>query len=147
MARFIAHGVAAERVRCVGMTTRLQHLAMFGEIDISLDPFPQNGGISTWESLQLGVPVIAKLGKSAASRVGGAIVKAIGLDDWVADDDDGYIAVARKFASAPSELAAIRAGLPAMIANSAAGNCETYTRLVEGGYRRFWRDYCASAGG
>jgi predicted O-linked N-acetylglucosamine transferase (SPINDLY family) len=141
--RCIAHGIAADRVRCVGSTERLEHLAMFADIDMSLDPFPQNGGISTWESLQMGVPVITKLGQSAAGRVGGAIVKAVGLHDWVADDDDGYIAIAQRFASAPGELAAIRAGLPAMIANSDAGNCERYTRLVEQGYRRFWRDYCA----
>jgi predicted O-linked N-acetylglucosamine transferase (SPINDLY family) len=146
IARFIAHGIAADRLRCVGSTERREHLAMFGEIDISLDPFPQNGGISTWESLQLGVPVIAKLGKSPAARVGGAIVKAAGLGDWVADDDAGYLAIGRRFASAPIELAAIRESLPAMVANSDAGNCERYTRLVEQGYRQFWRDYCASVG-
>jgi hypothetical protein len=39
-------------------------------------------------ALQAGVPVVTKLGRSASSRAGGAIVKAIGLDDWVADDDD-----------------------------------------------------------
>lgn len=145
IARFIAHGIAADRVQCIGTTSRLEHLAMFADIDMSLDPFPQNGGISTWESLQMGVPVITKLGKSAGGRVGGAIVKAIGLHDWVAENDDDYIAIARRFASAPSELAAIRAALPAMVANSDAGNCERYTRLVEEGYRQFWRDYCAAA--
>lgn len=120
---------------------------MFAELDISLDPFPQNGGISTWESLQMGVPVITRLGKSAAGRIGSAIVRAVGLNDWVADDDDGYVAIARRFASDPEALAAIRAALPAMVANSEAGNCERYTRLVEEGYRRFWRDYCARAAG
>ena len=147
IARFVAHGIDADRIRCIGSTSRLEHLAMFAEIDMSLDPFPQNGGISTWESLQMGVPVITKLGKSAASRIGGAIVRAAGLGDWVADDDDGYFAIARKFASAPEALAALRAALPAMVANSDAGNCERYTRLVEEGYRRFWRDYCAAATG
>jgi hypothetical protein len=38
----------------------------------------------------------------------------------------------------------LRASLPAMVANSAAGNCEVYTRHVEEGYRKFWREYCAS---
>jgi predicted O-linked N-acetylglucosamine transferase (SPINDLY family) len=143
IARFVAHGIDEERVRCIGSTSRSEHLDMFAEIDLSLDPFPQNGGISTWESLQMGVPVITKLGKSAAGRIGGAIVRAAGLGDWVADDDDGYLAIARKFASEPDALAALRAALPAMAANSEAGDCERYTRLVEEGYRRFWRDYCA----
>ena len=118
---------------------------MFSEIDISLDPFPQNGGISTWESLQMGVPVVTKLGNGPAARAGGAIVKAVGLDDWVAEDDDGYLAIALKYASQPAELATLRAALPAMATNSTAGNCEVYTRHVEDGYRKFWRDYCAAA--
>jgi predicted O-linked N-acetylglucosamine transferase (SPINDLY family) len=144
IARFVARGVSQDRIRCLGTTVRNEHVAAFASVDISLDPFPQNGGVSTWESLQAGVPVVAKLGRSAASRAGGAIIKAVGLDDWVADDDDGYIAIARKYASMPSHLEALRAGLPARIANSAAGNGEIYTRHVEEGYRRFWRDYCAS---
>jgi predicted O-linked N-acetylglucosamine transferase (SPINDLY family) len=146
IARFVAHGLSQDRIRCVGSTMRKEHLATFAEIDISLDPFPQNGGVSTWESLQAGVPVVAKLGKSAASRAGGGIVKAIGLDDWVAEDHDGYITVARKFASLPEHLAALRAELPARIAASAAGNDELYTRKVEEAYRAFWCRYCAVTG-
>ncbi|CAL78390.1 putative O-linked N-acetylglucosamine transferase, SPINDLY family; TPR domain protein [Bradyrhizobium sp. ORS 278] len=145
IARFVAHGIAADRVRCVGKTTRLEHLAMFAEIDISLDPFPQNGGISTWESLQMGVPVVTKLGSGPAARAGGAIVKAVGLDEWVGEDDDGYLAIARSFCSRPAELAALRAELPAMVAQSAAGNNALYTQQVETAYRTFWQDYCRHA--
>jgi predicted O-linked N-acetylglucosamine transferase (SPINDLY family) len=144
--RFVAHGVAEERITCLGSSTRVEHLAQFAGIDISLDPFPQNGGVSTWESLQMGVPVVAKLGLSAASRAAGAIVKAVGLDDWVAEDDDGYVAIALKHASQPSELARLRADLPAQVASSDAGNVEIYTRKVEEGYRTFWHRYCAAHG-
>lgn len=145
IARFVAHGIDADRIRCFGKTTRVEHLAMFAEIDMSLDPFPQNGGISTWESLQMGVPVVTKLGNAPAARAGGAIATAVGLKDWVADDDDGYLAVALRYACRPAELADLRARLPVMTATSAAGNCELYTRHVEEGYRKFWRDYCAGA--
>jgi len=80
--RFVAQGVPQDRVICMGSTERRDHLLAFENIDISLDPFPQNGGISTWESLYMGVPVVAKLGNGASSRVAGAILKAVGLDDW-----------------------------------------------------------------
>jgi predicted O-linked N-acetylglucosamine transferase (SPINDLY family) len=142
--RFLTHGVPLDNVRCIGATSRRDHLAEFENIDISLDPFPQNGGVSTWESLHMGVPVVAKLGNSVSSRAAGAILKAIGLDDWVADDDDRYIAIAQKYASMPSRLEMLRAELPAKIANSDTGNFDIYTRKVEEGYRQFWRDYCAS---
>jgi predicted O-linked N-acetylglucosamine transferase (SPINDLY family) len=143
--RFVAHGVSPDRIRCIGKTSRPEHLAEFANIDISLDPFPLNGGVSTWESLQAGVPVVTKLGNSAPSRLGSAIVKAVGLDDWVAEDDDGYIEIARKYTSMASDLEALRADLPGRVAASAAGNGEIYTRRVEEGYRQFWCDYCAAA--
>jgi predicted O-linked N-acetylglucosamine transferase (SPINDLY family) len=145
--RFVAHGVLQDRVICMGSSSRLDHLQAFENIDISLDPFPQNGGISTWDSLYMGVPVIAKLGNGASSRAAGAILKAVALDDWVADDDDGYIAIAQKFASMPSHLEKLRAELPARIASSLAGNVAVYTQKVEAGYRQFWCDYCATASG
>jgi predicted O-linked N-acetylglucosamine transferase (SPINDLY family) len=145
--RFVAQGIAQDRVVCIGSTERSDHLKVFENIDISLDPFPQNGGISTWESLYMGVPVVARLGNGVPSRITGAILNGIGLDDWVATDDDDYVAIAQKFASMPAHLAKLRADLPARIANSPAGNVAVYTQKVEAGYRQFWRDYCATASG
>jgi predicted O-linked N-acetylglucosamine transferase (SPINDLY family) len=141
--RFVAQGIPQDSVICIGSTERRDHLKAFENVDISLDPFPQNGGVSTWESLYMGAPVVAKLGRGASSRAAGAILKAIGLDDWVADDEDGYIAIAQKYASMPSHLEKLRAGLPARIASSPAGNIAVYTQKAEAGYRQFWRDYCA----
>ncbi|MGJ4947750.1 tetratricopeptide repeat protein [Bradyrhizobium sp. HKCCYLS20291] len=145
IARFVAHGIAQERITCLGLSSREQHVAQFAAIDMSLDPFPQNGGVSTWESLQAGVPVIAKLGHGAAARAAAAINTAVGLGAFVAEDDDGYVAIALKHAAQPAALAKLRAELPAMVANSAAGNVETYTRKVEEGYRLFWQRYCTSS--
>lgn len=145
IARFVAQGIAEENVICMGSTPRHEHLLAFAQVDISLDTFPQNGGVSTWESLYAGVPVVAKLGHGASSRAGGSIVAAVGLDDWVAEDDEGYAAIACKYAAQPDHLAKLRADLPAQIAASPAGNVEIFTRRVEEGYRGFWRDYCAAA--
>jgi predicted O-linked N-acetylglucosamine transferase (SPINDLY family) len=144
--RFAEHGVSPDNVVCMGASARDEHLAEFAEIDISLDPFPQNGGAGTWESLHMGVPVIAKLGHTTSGRAAGGILRAIGLDDWIAEDDETYIAIAKRFAGDPAALAALREELPARIAASAAGNGATYTRHVEAAYRQFWRDYCAAQG-
>ncbi|MGJ4932465.1 tetratricopeptide repeat protein [Bradyrhizobium sp. HKCCYLS2038] len=146
LARFAAHGVAPERVVCLGQSSREEQMAQFAQVDISLDPFPQNGGVSTWESLQAGVPVIAKLGLSAASRAAAGIVTSVGLGEFVAETDEAYIALAVSWASKPEALARIRAELPSMLASSAAGNVATYARKVEEAYRLFWRRHCASAG-
>jgi predicted O-linked N-acetylglucosamine transferase (SPINDLY family) len=145
IARFVAHGIPQDRIVCMGSTPRREQLLAFENIDISLDPFPQNGGASTWESLHMGVPVVAKLGNFASSRAAGAILKAVGLDDWVADDEEGYLAIAKKYAAMPQHLEKLRAELPDKVASSADGNVVVYASKVEAGYRQFWREYCASA--
>jgi len=93
----------------------------------------------------MGVPVVAKLGNAPSSRIAGAILKAMDLDDWVADDDDSHVAIAQKYAALPSHLERLRADLSARIATSPAGNVMIYTQKVEESYRQFWRDYCATA--
>lgn len=70
-------------------------------------------------------------------------MKSLGLDDWVGNDDDSYIAIALEKAANPSALQAVRENLPARIAQSASGNSAIYTAKVEESYRTLWRDYCS----
>ena len=142
---FTNHGIAADRVLILGSTTRAEHLAAFKDVDISLDTFPHNGGISTFESLQMGVPTVAMMGKTPASRVAGAILTAVGLTDWVSQDADDYFARAVKYAAMPDYLKTLRYEIPARLSSSAVGNNVMYTRAVETAYRKMWVDYCRGA--
>jgi predicted O-linked N-acetylglucosamine transferase (SPINDLY family) len=119
-------------------------LLAFAEIDLSLDPFPHNGGASTWESLYMGVPVITKLGETAGGRLGGAIMTAVGFAEFVAADENEYIAIARDWANRPDDLTALRRDMRGRLANSDAGDPVRYCRHLEALYRRFWMEYCAS---
>jgi predicted O-linked N-acetylglucosamine transferase (SPINDLY family) len=140
--RFAEHGLSPDRIDLLGYTPREQHLAAFAKVDICLDPFPQNGGVSTWEALHMGVPVVAKLGRVPVSRLSGAILASLGLNDWVAQSVDEYAAIAAAGASQPERLRELRHGLAPTIANSASGNGVRYTRAVEQAYRAMWQDYC-----
>jgi predicted O-linked N-acetylglucosamine transferase (SPINDLY family) len=145
--KFSLHGIAASRLHFMGTTPREAHLAALKEVDIGLDPFPQNGGISTWEALHMGVPVVAKLGQSIPSRLSGAILSSIGMSDWVAEDIDDYRAIALKYAAMPEFLKTLRHELRARIAVSAAGNSAAYTRAVEVAYRTMWERYVSDGAG
>jgi predicted O-linked N-acetylglucosamine transferase (SPINDLY family) len=138
-ARFAAHGIAADRIDLMGRTPRDEHLAAYRLVDICLDPFPQNGGVSTWEALYMGVPVVTKLGDSVASRAAGGILSAVGLPEWAAENEDDYVRIA--LASTPERLKAIRNELPALIA--ARCSPAAYTAEVEKAYRTMWTRYCA----
>ncbi len=140
--RFARHGIPSERIDLMGKTSREEHLAAFNKVDISLDPFPHNGGISTLESLQMGVPVVAKLGNSAPSRLGGALLIALGLNDWVAESNEDYAAIAIKFAAQREHLGALRQELPSKLLASPLGDAVLYARAIEAAYRSIWREYC-----
>jgi predicted O-linked N-acetylglucosamine transferase (SPINDLY family) len=144
--RFAAHGIASERIDFLGSSPREQHLAAFAGTDIALDPFPQNGGVSTWEALQMGVPVVAKLGHTAPSRLSGAILTSVGMRDWVAGNADDYVALAVKFAGMPDALTTLRRELPVKVAAGPSGSATLYTRAVERAYRTMWEEYCRAQG-
>ncbi|MDA9464078.1 O-linked N-acetylglucosamine transferase, SPINDLY family protein [Bradyrhizobium sp. CCBAU 53415] len=142
LARFAACRLAAERVDLVGATSRDEHLASFNRVDVCLDTFPQNGGVSTWEALQMGVPVVAKLGNSLPGRAAGSILAALGLPDWVAESDEAYIEIAAGHAAQIGDLGRLRRGLPGQINAATAGNPVSYARAVDDAYRAMWTRYC-----
>jgi len=140
--KFAARGIAPDRISFQGSTSRDGHLAAFSQVDVCLDPFPQGGGISTWEALHMGVPVVSKLGAGVSSRLAGAIQSAIGLPEFVAADDDGYVEIALR--ATPDRLKALRRDLPGMIDKTCGP--VVYTRAVEAAYRSMWKKYCGSLG-
>ena len=142
LARFAACRLPAERVDLLGATLRSEHLTSFNRVDIALDPFPQNGGVSTLEALQMGVPVVAKLGNSLPSRAAGAILTALGMPDWVADSDEAYVEIAAGRAARIDDLDQLRRELPGQINAAAAGNPVSYARAVDDAYRAMWKRYC-----
>ena len=138
-------GIGAERVVMRGRTSHREHLAAYGEVDIALDPFPYGGGVTTWEALTMGCPVVAKLGNSVAARTAGGVLAAIGLPDWVASDDEAYVALAAAKAQDVSALASLRGGLRSLIAASASGSPDRYADAIDAAYRKVWRAWCTGA--
>lgn len=147
LARFLAQGIDAERITLLGKTDQLAHFSAYGEVDICLDPFPHGGGISTFESLWMGVPVVAMLGHTQVGRLAAGICSAIGLADWVAPTRGDYIALAVAKAGNIEGLSMLRAQLRSQLLASAAGNPVRYVQAVESAYRSLWRRWCGRTGG
>ncbi|MEO5374860.1 MAG: tetratricopeptide repeat protein [Alphaproteobacteria bacterium] len=139
------HGIGGERVDLIGFTPRAEHLAAFARVDIALDPFPQNGGVSTLEAMWMGVPTVTLLGRTPPGRSGAAICKAITLDDFIAATPEAYVDIATRQAADLAGLARLRAGLRQRLADSPLGNPPLYARAVEAAYRTLWRQWCGRA--
>lgn len=147
VARLARFGAPPERIDLLGTTSRQAHLAALNSVDICLDPFPQNGGVSTWEALQMGVPVVALLGEAVPSRLAAAVLTAVGMTDWIADSVEAYVELAVVKASRADALAELRRALPGRILASPAGNPAIYAAHVTRAYRQMWQSYCATTPG
>jgi predicted O-linked N-acetylglucosamine transferase (SPINDLY family) len=136
--------VAAQRIELRGKTSRRAHLAAYAEIDVALDPFPQSGGITTFEALWMGVPVITLAGERPQARASASILSGIGLDEAIATSVDGYVGNAVAWAAGVQGLRTVRAGLRDRLRGSLFCNHAAYSAAVEGAYRAFWWRWCNS---
>ena len=145
-ARFAAFGVDAARLELIYTSPQPRTWAAYGEIDIALDPFPHNAGTTTIEALWQGVPVLTLAGRPTVGRFGAAILRTIGLDDWIAADADAYVARAVTAASDLGALATLRAELRPRFAASPLGDADGLAREIEAVFRGLWRQWCEDDG-
>ncbi len=137
-------GIERSRIECRGWTPHAETLAEYGDIDIGLDPFPYNGGLTTCEALWMGVPVITWPGESFASRHSLSHLSNAGMSEFVAGSLDEYVEMARTLAKDIPRLAELRRGLRQRMSSSplcdCAGFANAWMRLIRG----VWQDWCAS---
>ncbi|NBS90787.1 hypothetical protein EBS67_12445, partial [bacterium] len=92
-------GVNPDRVEFLSRMEKKEYFAALGEIDIALDPFPYNGGITSCDTLWMGTPLLTLAGKTYVSRQGVAILSNVGMEEWIAKTPEEFIEKAKKSAS------------------------------------------------
>ncbi len=138
-ARFVAHGIAAERILTEGFTPRTDYLGNYNRVDIALDPFPFPGGTTTVEALWMGVPVLTLRGDRFVSHAGESLLHTAGLADWIAADADDYVAKARAYALDATSLAACRAGLRQRLLASPLCDAPHFAAHLETALHQMWQ--------
>jgi len=138
-----AFGDAASRVRVNARVAPDAFRALVRGVDVALDPSPFSGATTTLEVLWQGVPVVSRPGATSASRSTASILAALGLDDWCAHDDGRYVAIVAAAGRDLPRLAALRAALPARVAQSPLCDAAAFTRRLEDLCAGAWRQWCA----
>lgn len=140
---FAEAGVPEDRLILEGPSPHAELLAAYGRVDIALDPVPYSGGLTTLESLWMGVPVVTLPGETFASRHSASHLANVGHPELIAGDAGGYVATARRLASDLDALAALRAALRSRMAASPVCDGAAYARNLESAYRAMWRAWVA----
>lgn len=136
--RAAALGLPMDRLDLHGAIPHAELLAAYGDIDISLDPFPYNGGLTVCESLWMGVPVITLTGGSFAARHAFSHLSNLGLPDWAEADEEGYVGQAVARAADPAALVALRAALRERMAASPLCDAPRFGRNLGDVLQRAW---------
>ncbi|MBK9117541.1 MAG: tetratricopeptide repeat protein [Betaproteobacteria bacterium] len=106
-----ARGVDPERLAFAPRLPYAQHLARYRLADLFLDTLPFNGGATVSDALWAGLPVLTCAGEAMAARMGGSLLRAVGLPELVTASLADYEATAALLAREPGRLAALKATL------------------------------------
>jgi len=114
------------------------YLEQYNEIDIALDTFPYNGGVTTCDALIMGVPVISMRGDRHGNRMAYSILKNVGVEELAVSNLNEYIQRAIYLANDKDLLQVLHKNLRTMFQNSPLTDTENYVREIEEIYLQIW---------
>jgi len=135
---FESYGISSSRVDLFASIEYQRYLLAYRDVDISLDPFPYNGGATTCESLWMGVPVVTLAGSGGFARSGASIAGAVGLSELVANTIIEYVDIALRLARDRENLGNMRRSLRQKVLSSPLADVRGFTCDLESAYRGMW---------
>lgn len=144
--RFAACGIDKARIEFRGSSPHVEMLAEYGDIDIALDTFPYNGGLTTCEALWMGTPVLTLLGNRIISRQTAGMLHAVGLPQFVAGSETQFAEIGKYWSEHREQLNSLRGELRPMMATSSLTDAPAYTRDLEVHLQRIWNEYLVAHG-
>ena len=141
--RFQQHDIEPDRLILQGWApNRQKSLLAYHQVDIALDPFPFQGHTTTCEAIWMGVPVVTLKGNRFLFHAGENVNYNIGMEDWVADDQEQYISKAIDFGSDLDQLSKIRQNLRQQVLKSPIFDAP---RLADHFNQMLWRIWSESS--
>ena len=142
---FTSRGIDGKRILLGGGAPHERFLDFYTKADIALDPFPYSGGLTTLESLWMGVPVVTLPGEGFASRHSFSHLSNLGLTELVACDRADYIRIVVDLANDQARISSLRQTLRPRMAASPLTDTAGYTKALEQAYRDAWVKWCGKA--
>ncbi len=137
--RFAEHHVHGSRIAVRGLIEcRDEHLEAYCDVDVALDTVPYTGATTTVEALAMGVPVVTLEGARYSARMSASLLRTAGLEDWVAQTPDEYVAKAVALAREAAANGLDRLGLRARLEASPLADLDGFARAFEAALETAW---------
>ena len=131
-----ARGIAPTRIIFAPWLALPEHLARYRLADLFLDTLPCNAHTTASDALWAGLPVLTCAGNTFSGRVGGSLLRALGLDELVTASIADYEALARRLARDAESLSRLRARLVEHRRTFPLFDTERSTRNLEAAYSK-----------
>lgn len=118
------------------------HIFEYADMDVALDTYPYTGGMTTFEALSMGVPVVTRYGSRHGTRFGYSIMQNLGLGELAAPSIERYIETAAALAADKELLSILRKKLRSILSASPLANAAQYASDVEAAYETVWKESC-----
>lgn len=128
---FRAHGINSKRIELRGASFHADVLREYADVDVCLDPFPFTGGLTSCESLWMGVPVITWPQGRVVSRQTYAFLKSIGLEELAAETADDYVLIAASLARDTQRIGELRHTMRPRMKQSSLCDVTAFTQRLE----------------
>lgn len=137
-----AEGIARERLIIEGPGSNYEMLDAYNRADISLDPWPYSGGLTTCESFIMGVPVVTLPGPTFAGRHSATHLVHAGMPELVVNSWEEYCARVIELASDLESLGTIRQHLRDVLLQSPVCDGPRFAQHFTDAMRAIWQRYC-----
>lgn len=135
-------GIGTEQIIFEGQADHIALLNSYNKVDITLDPWPFSGGLTTLESMMMGVPVVTYPGATFASRHSTSHVSNAGYSDLVADSWEEYIEIACALAQNIDVLQGLRAEIRGVFLAAPISNHAHFSLALRQALLAIWHRHC-----
>ncbi|WP_233345537.1 tetratricopeptide repeat protein [Burkholderia cepacia] len=140
---FAASGIDVGRLTFHRRSSTAVYMQQHHGVDLCLDAFPYTGSTTTLNALWMGVPTVTIPGATMAGRGSAGWLQHVGLDAYIATDEDDFVARALALGRDTAALQALRAGLRARCGESAAFRPAVVAAGLSSALRTMWTRWCA----
>jgi predicted O-linked N-acetylglucosamine transferase (SPINDLY family) len=126
--RFAEQGILPERLLLEDNT---ELLAAYHRVDIALNTFPYCDASASVNALWMGVPVITHSGDRFVTRLSASMMVNADLADWIAVNEDDYVAKTVHFTENIEKLAVLRTQLRQQVLASPLFDAVSFARNFE----------------
>jgi hypothetical protein len=142
---FQTRDIDSKRIEFEGQSYHRELLNTYNQVDITLDPWPFSGGLTTLESMLMGVPVITLPGPTFASRHSTSHVSNAGYPQLVAQSWAHYVSLACLLAQDHALLVSLRSEMRQVFLNSPVCDHDSFAQSLRQGLRAIWQRHCNGA--